>query len=63
MSSAREYHDRAEQCRRFANESISEALREHWLELAQFWERFALSEEHDEWIAPGPVEGKKASES
>ena len=60
MSKAREYRDRAERCRRFAKESVSEPVRQHWLELAEFWERFASSEEVGEWIAPNPTEGEDA---
>jgi hypothetical protein len=57
MSKALECRDRAEQCRRFAKESVSETVREHWLELAEFWERLASSEQASEWIDPSPIEG------
>jgi hypothetical protein len=60
MSKARKYRDRAEQCRRFAKESISEPVREHWLDLAMFWERLAASEEASEWINPSPIEARRA---
>jgi hypothetical protein len=54
MSKAREYRDRAKRCRRFAKESVSETVCEHWLELAEFWDRLASSEQVSEWIDPSP---------
>jgi hypothetical protein len=57
MSKTRDYRDRAKRCRRFAKESVSETVREHWLELAEFWDRLASSEQVSEWIDPSPIEG------
>ena len=58
MSKAREYRDRAERCRSLAaTEDMSETVRDHWLELAEFWIRLADSEEAGEWLH-GPNEPK-----
>jgi hypothetical protein len=34
-------------------ESVSEPVRQHWLELAEFWERFGME-------PPNPTEGEEA---
>jgi hypothetical protein len=63
MSKAREYRDRAERCQRFAKEDVSKSVREHWLELARFWERFALTEELSERPYRGSTKADKGEGS